>query len=96
MLVQYREARDHPRTLGHILKPALPRLLILIVLVTAGAFTFPAWLACLVEGFAVGGVVRHVSMAVQARRVLPVFLKVIDWAKVDQLLGDSDVEGSAH
>jgi hypothetical protein len=90
MLLQYRSARTSPKSLGHLLKPALTSFLILIILVAWGAFIFPAWLSCLVGGFALGGVVRHISMVVRARRVLPLTLAIVDWAKVDELLGESD------
>ncbi len=94
LLIQYREARRRPKSLGSLLRPGLPRLLILIALVTFAAYNGPPKAAWFVGGLAAGGVLRQLGMTIQGRRLLPLTLEIIDWAKVDRLLdGDEPSRG---
>jgi len=96
-LTAYRDARLKPKSLAGQLKPALPRLLLLLALATILCYTATPMVACFFVGFIVGGVVRHVAIVVQARRHLPAVLDIIDWPRVDRMLdgtekaNDSDV-----
>src|SRR5688572_16922057 len=50
----------------------------------------PMWM--LATGLVVGTCLRDLGYVRSARAVWPVSLKVIDWVKVDELLGDSKPE----
>jgi len=87
-LLRYRASKDRPVTMGRILAPALPHLLIMLALVTLAATSLPIGFTLFTGGMVVGRVFGVLRMAWQARQVMPAFLQVIDWDKVDQLLGD--------
>jgi hypothetical protein len=88
-LMRYQALRTRPESLAANLKRSLPRLLLGIVLVVLGIYTLPTTAAALYGGMLLGAAIRHLSLAVQARKVLPVFLDVIDWDKVDERLGNA-------
>jgi hypothetical protein len=93
ILLRYRRFRDRPPTLGRILSPALPRLLILLGLILLSGYVLPTWATAFYSGVAVGGIAVQVALSVQACRVIPAFMEAMDWKKVDRLLGiDPDEE----
>ena len=62
---------------------------LLLALSAAVYLIFPrAWM--LVAGLAAGSCLRDLGYIRSARTVWPISLRVIDWAKVDELLADSN------
>lgn len=87
VLLRYRGFRDRPPSLGRILSPALPRLLILLGLVLLSGYFLPLWAMAFYSGVVVGGMAVQIALSVQACRVIPPFIESMDWKKVDRLLG---------
>ena len=91
VLLRYRGFRDRPATLGRLLSPVLPRLLLLLGLIWLSSFVLPMGATAFYSGVVVGAIAVQVALLVQACRIIPVFMEVMDWKKVDRLLGiDAD------
>jgi len=92
VVLRYRGFRDRPPTLVRIPAPALPRWLILLGLVLLSAYVVPVSAAAFYAGMVVGAIILQTVPSVQAWRVFPALVEILDWKKVDQLLGISSDE----
>ncbi len=86
VLLGYRVRRGRPVTVGGFLAGLVPVLVLSLGLVVLSGFLFPPAVAMFVAGLLVGVMLRNVALIVHGVRVLPVVLRVIDWAAVDRLL----------
>ena len=73
-------------TVGTIIKPMVPRFILLVALVVAAFYLSNPTIAVFLAGAATGAVVRQLSLVFQAVHATPLIFEVIDWDKVDQLL----------
>ena len=88
-LIQYNKWRTDPPGIGAVVKGLLPLVLPLAVLTSASAVFLPREVTGFAAGMGVGSVLRQWNISRTSRRVVPVLLAVIDWAKVSALLGES-------
>jgi hypothetical protein len=73
-------------TVATILKPMVPRFILLIVLVVLAFYFTDRIFSVFLAGAATGAALRQLSLVAQAVHATPVIFEVIDWDKVDQLL----------
>jgi hypothetical protein len=89
LLTWYRDNRTKQLTLWKAWRPAMPRIIAVLVI---GALAIvmlpesrPVWLAV---GIILGGLLAQLQRTTQSLRVLPALFRVIDWNKVDEVLAD--------
>jgi hypothetical protein len=85
LLLRYREHREKPITATGLVVPMLPRFMLLLVLALL-SFGISRQVGLFFAGVFTGAVLRRASLVFQALHSMPVFLQVIDWDMVDQLL----------
>jgi hypothetical protein len=88
LLLKYREHCQKPFTVVGLLVPLLPLAALAAFLVVISFYTFPPGLTLFIAGLLVGIMVRNVALVFHGVRVLPGLLQVIDWEKVDRILGE--------
>jgi len=66
----------------------VPLAALSVGLVVLGSFIFPTRLTLVVAGLLAGVMLRNLALLVHGVRVIPGLLQVIDWEKVDRLLGE--------
>ena len=84
-LENWRRMKPHGLTWTMGLQTLVPKWAILVVL-GAGVYIVSPGIARFVACFIAGAILRDLGYVRSARRVWPVSLAVIDWAKVDDLL----------
>ncbi len=90
-LEDWRRMKHHGLTWKMGLRRLARSWSLLAALTAAVCIIFPQmWM--LVTGLVAGSCIRDLGYVRSARAVWPISLKVIDWAKVDELLADNALE----
>jgi hypothetical protein len=88
LLLRYRTFRDQPMS---ILRQVLLMIPMILVLASLTAFAYVAVspaLGLFMGGLGLGAILRQFGLTLQAKRVIPALIEVIDWEKVDRLLSE--------
>ena len=93
LLKLYRVYHAAPPTVGGVFRRNLAALALFVFIILAGVYlAYHSWgpwfgVGCFAAGMGFGALARVVRQLINAVRFWPVIAQIVDWSKVDSLLG---------